>query len=141
MPSKIHSLLLIDGCTQTNHTNEEIIRSTNLVQHVNVYDNAKCAISYINTQVDIGKSLPNIIFVGTKLRKMTSYDFLEILRSQPIDLSKNEIYIINSGSNTSDLIRNSLHPLTQQIINTPLIEWEIISLLNKYVNRWSMGVA
>ena len=141
MTSQIDSLLLIDGCAQTNHANEEIIRSTNLVRNVNVYNSAKSAISFINTEVSEGKSLPNIIFVGTKLQKMSSWDFLEILSSQAIDLSKNEIYIINSGTNTTDLIRNSLHPLTQRIINTPLIGWEIKGLLNKYVNRWKIGVA
>lgn len=141
MTSKIDSLLLIDGCAQTNLTNVEIIRSTNLVQNLSVYNNAKSAVSYITKQVKKGKTLPSIIFIGTKLQKMSSWDFLEILRSQPIDLSRNEIYIINSGSNLTELIKNSLHPLTQQIINTPLIEWEVVGLLNKYASRRGIGVA
>lgn len=141
MISKIDSLLIIDGCVQTIRTNEEIIRSTNLVRHVNVFNNAKSAIGYIGKLVAKGKSLPNIIFVGTKLRIMSSWDFLEVLGSQGIDLSQNEIYVINSGSNTTDLIKNSLHPLTQQIINTPLIKWEVKGILSNYANRRNISVA
>lgn len=140
MTSQIESVLLVDSCLHTSRTNEEIIRRTNLVRNVSVYNNTKSAISYISKQIAKGRHLPNIILIGTKLRKMTSWDFLEVLRSHAIDLSKHEIYVIHSDGNTTDLIKNSLHPLTQAIINTPLIEWEIKGILSNYVNRRNVGV-
>lgn len=141
MNSKIESLLLIDGCAQTSRSNENLIRSTNLVRNISVYDDAKSAISFIGKQIEKGKHLPNIILIGTTLCKMSSWDFLENLRSHGLDLSKNEIYVINNNNNITDLIKNSSHPLTQAIINTPLIEWEIKGILSKYANRGSLGVA
>lgn len=141
MITQIESLLLIDGCVKTSRTNEELIRGTNLVRNVSVYNNAISAMNFIGKQIAKGKSLPNIILIGTKLRKMSSWDFLEALRSHAIDLSKHEIYVINNDGNTTELIQNSLHPLTEAIINTPLIEWEIKGILSKYANRLNMGVA
>lgn len=141
MTSQIESLLLIDGCVDTSRTNEELIRRTNLVRNISVYHSAKSAVSYISKQIARGNSLPNIILIGTQLRKMSSWDLLEALRAQAIDFSKHEIYVINNDNNTTDLIKNISHPLTQAIINTPLIEWEIKNILSKYANRWNVGVA
>lgn len=141
MNKRIESVLLIDANKQSAHLNEEMIKATNLVDHVAVAYNAENAINYINQRVAVGKELPNIILLDINLPGMSSWDFLEMFKTQFVDSYKHEIFLLSNGSNTSDVIKGSMHTLTQGVVNMPIIDWEINQILVNYSERFELHVA
>ena len=141
MNKRIESVLLIDANKQSAHQNEEMIKATNLVEFVAVAYNAENAINYINQRIAVGKELPNIILLDINLPGMSSWEFLEIFKTQFINSYKHEIFLLSNGSNTTDVIKGSMHTLTQGVVNMPIIDWEINEILVNYLERFELHVA
>lgn len=141
MNKRIESVLLIDANKQSAHMNEEMVKATKLVEHVAVAYNAQNAINYINQRLEMGKDLPNIILLDINLPGMSSWDFLEMFKTRFVDAYKHEIYLLSNGSNTNDVIRGSMHSLTQGVMNMPIINWEINQILVNYSERFELHVA
>lgn len=141
MAQKIKSVLLVDNCDITSHTNREILKRTKLVNSISIFNNAKKAINYLSKKLERGHEMPNIIMIGSKLKKISSWDFLENLRKIVPISSQVEVYVINSHDNVSNIIKNSFHPLTKSIINTPITDWEMKSILSNYSEKQQFGVA
>lgn len=141
MTAKVKSVLLLVGCKDMSTTNEEIIRKTQLVTHINLFCNAKKALRFLVQKSTRGAELPDIILIGSRLKKISSWDFLEKLRTIIPSASETEIHVINNDDSVTNVIKNSFHPLTKSIINTPIIEWEMKSILATYVEKQQMNVA
>ncbi|NEN25494.1 hypothetical protein G3O08_18540 [Cryomorpha ignava] len=141
MKKRIDSVLLIDSNKQSAHINEEMIKATNLVGYVAVAYNAQNAVSYLKQRLAVGKDLPNIILLDINLPGVSSWDFLEIFETQFVDSYNHEIYLMSNDSNTKDVIKGSMHSLTQGVVNLPIIDWEINQILVNYSERYELHVA
>lgn len=141
MKKPLDSVLLIDANKQSAHINEEMVKATNLVKHVAVAYNAENAINYINQRLTVGKELPNIILIDINLPGLSCWNFLDSFKKRFVDSYKHEIFLLSNGSNTNDVIRGSMHSLTQGVINMPIIEWEINQILLNYSERFKIRVA
>lgn len=141
MKKQIGSVLLIDANKKSAHINEAMVKATNLVDHVAVAYNAENAINYIKQRLAVGKDLPNIILVDINLPGMSSWDFLEVFKTKFVDSYTHEIFLLSNGSNTNDVIKGSMHSLTQGVINMPIIDWEINQILVNYSERFELNVA
>lgn len=141
MKKQIDSVLLIDANKQSAFINEEMIKATNLVNHIAVAYNAQNAINYINQRLTVGKDVPSIILLDINLPGMSSWDFLETFKTQFVNSYKHEIYLMSNGSNTNDVIKGSMHSLTQGVMNLPIIDWEINQVLVNYSERFELHVA
>ncbi len=141
MKNKIESVLLIDSNVEATRTNEKIFKATNLINHIAIAYNTENAINYVKQRLAVGKGLPNIIFLNINLPEMSGWDFLEKFSSQFMDSYKHLVYLINYNPNANDLIKGSLHPLTQGVINSPMVDFEIEQILRKHIQHGELYVS
>jgi len=141
MKKRIGSVLLVDANKKSAHTNEAMVKATNLVNHVAVAYNAENGINYIKQRLAVGKELPNIILIDINLPGMNSWEFLDVFKTKFVGSYAHEIYLLSNGSKTTDVIKGSMHPLTHGVINMPIIDWEINQILLNYLDRFELNVA
>lgn len=141
MKNLLKCVLVIDGNPESGQGIKKYLLDNNLVKDVAVAQNTWAALNYIKQRLAVGKSLPNITFIDMDLPHKGAYEYLNKIHSQFGKSPEREVYLLSSSSDTNDIIKASMNPLSSGVINKPVTDREIGVIAYDYVKKYFENVA
>ncbi len=127
---KLNCILLIDDDRVTNYLHKVVINDLNVSNHIEVKQNGKEGLQYVEECVQHG-NCPEIILVDLKMPVMDGFEFVEAYRKIDLPDSKAKIAMLTTSSNPKDIEKMKEKGITD-FFDKPLTEEKLMSLINKY---------
>ena len=100
MSKKFKSILLIDDNAADNRYNQIILEEMNIVDTIEVADNAPDALKLLD---DDGHQQPELILLDINMPKMNGWEFLEAYKKMHLDeRSKKIVVVLTTSMNPED---------------------------------------
>jgi CheY-like chemotaxis protein len=130
---RIETLYLVDDDDTYQFLASEIIKSTNLVNQIEIFSNGAEAINYLKS-VQNPDLLPEVIFLDIFMPVMDGWGFLdEFVRLSPDLKKKILIYIISSSIDPTDVERaSSISDVTGYIVK-PITRDKFMNMIKELV--------
>ena len=127
---KIDTLCLVDDDSIFQFLTSEVIKSTDLVDRIELFSNGYEAIEFLKSVQDRSEELPEVIFLDLFMPVMDGWNFLEeYILLKPKLTKKITIYIVSSSIDPVDIKRaKAITEVTDYIIK-PITKDKFISTI------------
>ncbi len=120
---KFDCVLLIDDNDIDNFINERMITTNLFSNRVIVKNSGESALNYLRENAEMGKNLPQIIFLDLNMPVMDGFAFLSEYESLSDKVKNNcKVIVLSSSISPEDINRASTNPLVVKYVNKPLNE-------------------
>jgi CheY-like chemotaxis protein len=115
----INRILVVDDDENWCFISKRMLKKAGEGMEITTAKNGLQALEYLQTLLDKGDKLPELIFLDIKMPVMDGFEFLEeISKSESIDLKDTRIIICSSSMHPKDQERSTLYPV-DGFINKP----------------------
>lgn len=133
---RINNLYIVDDDTTYTFLTELLIKKTNKVEHVMVFNDARKAIDSINENIQNNELLPEVIFLDLNMPIMDGWEFLNEFKTIKTRLEKKIIiYIVTSSINPIDFEKAISTENVSDFIVKPITKDKFDHLLNKLIKE------
>ena len=129
MKKRIENILVVDDDMSSNMLTAKMLKNTNLVENVWIANSARQALDLVDTHLEAGSLLPEIIFLDIRMPEMDGWDFMEEYTTRFKPKKKPEIVLLTGSTRTNDLIKSAMNPQVGLLINKPLTDFELKQVL------------
>ncbi len=133
MKKRVENILVVDDDASSNLITAKMLKNTNLVENVWIATSARQALDLVETHLDAGDCLPEIILLDIRMPEMDGWEFMEAFTTRFKPEQKPEIVLLTGSTRTNDLIKSAMNPEVGLLINKPLTDFELKQVLMDYL--------
>lgn len=135
MLKKPRTVLLIDDNVVDLKINSKIIKLSNLFDGVVTYQSGEEGLAYLKKTLHDKNKLPDLILLDIQMPDMDGFDFLELYKKLPKQLTGVcLVAMLSSSLDFGDIKRAEASLHVVELLKKPLIPKELAALLDKYFN-------
>ncbi len=134
MHNKVKKVMLVDDNDIDLKINSRIISMTKLFDEIILCQSGEESLAYLNTNANDSHKLPDFILLDIQMPEMDGFEFLEIYKNLPKNLSENcKIAILSSTLDFGDIKKAEANPNVVKLLKKPLNPKELQELLATYI--------
>lgn len=123
---KFKMALLIDDNPIDNAINQRILKNTDFVEDLVVYQSAKEALNYLKINAKDSNLFPDFILLDIRMPEMDGFGFLSEFEKIESDFKKfTTIYILSSSLDSSDQRKVNDNKIVTRFIGKPLTSFHL----------------
>jgi CheY-like chemotaxis protein len=121
MDIKMKNILLIDDNEMDNHISEYIIKASNIVEKINVFNSPIEALEYLVILQTNQEKFPDAIFLDINMSEMDGFGFLDEYSKFPEGIiNGTSIFMLTSSDDPNDIERALKYPVVKKYFVKPL---------------------
>jgi CheY-like chemotaxis protein len=121
MNIKMKNILLIDDNEMDNHISEYIIKASNIVEKINVFNSPIEALEYLAMVQSNQEKFPDAIFLDINMPDMDGFGFLDEFSKFHEDIvTRTSIYMLTSSNDPNEIERALKYPVVKKYFVKPL---------------------
>ncbi len=122
-------VLIIDDDEISNFISQKLLEQCKVAEEINSYDNAREALTFIDTCISRGKAVPDMILLDINMPLMNGWDFLKRFEAIPgISKETTKLYILSSSVYSKDFDTAAKHELVSGYIVKPLSKEKLLEI-------------
>lgn len=129
---KISNVLLIDDDDISNFLTTTVIKSTNLVNHIEVCNNGFAVLTYLKNHLESTGTVPDLILLDLDMPEIDGIDFLKAYRETINYVKASVIIILSTSENLRDSEKVKKYPEVEVHLNKPLKKECFQFIIDKY---------